>query len=42
LAPASVPVMVAFWPLASRAMPNRILAATVPTAGEMSRYASLM
>ena len=40
--PDSVPVMVEFWPLASRAIPKMTFAATVPTAGDSNRYASLM
>ncbi len=34
--PASVPMMVEFWPLASRATPKRILAAWLPSAGASS------
>lgn len=40
--PASVPVMVLFWPLASSATPNRILAALLPSVGASRRYASVM
>ncbi len=40
--PASVPVIEEFWPLASSAMANRVLAPAAPTRGLSSLYASWM
>ena len=37
--PASVPVIVLLWPLASRATANRILAIAVPSSGASVKYA---
>lgn len=40
--PASVPVIAEFCPHASRATPNRMRAASLPSAGASSWYASAM